>query len=218
MCSSKSEVITLIRYAYICNQVLQLYKGLSYIEFPIDPRIFFDGIPNCKIMPYSTFAKINYCSLHEVFLLCESESGCTHYDIPNDRYLVLFNSSTANNNVSGRIRWTLAHELGHVILNHLPYIAEPYIAEHNFNNLFDPALEAEADYFAALLLCPMPLYEQLNIQSASDIQTTFGLSYEASDVRWREYLKWKRNHRKTAWENDLKRLYRQSNYKTPSLF
>ena len=55
----------------------------------------------------------------------------------------------------------------------------------------------------------MPLYETLNIRSAQDIQRVFGLSCEASDVRWREYLKWKRTRRKTAWENDMKRLVNQ---------
>ena len=198
----------MIRYAYICNQVLQFYTSLAQINFPIDPRCFFNQIQNCRIMSYKTFASINHCSMRDVFLLCESESGCTNYDVTSDRYLVLFNSSTENNNVLGRIRWTLAHELGHVTLKHLPYIAEPSIAENNFNNLTHPELENEADYFAALLLCPMPLYEQLHIQSAQDIQHVFGLSWEASDVRWREYLKWKRSHRKTAWENDMRRLYK----------
>lgn len=158
-------------------------------------------------MTYTNFAELNHCSLQDVFLICQSKSGCTNYDIETDRYLVLFNSSTDNYNVSGRIRWTLAHELGHIVLKHLQYIAEPSIAEHNINNLSNPELEAEADYFAALLLSPMPLYEQLGIKSESDVHDVFGLSYEASDVRWREYVKWKRSHRKTAWENDMKRLY-----------
>lgn len=200
----------MIRYAYICNQILQIYRSLDGLSFPLDPRKPFQLMNNCKLMTYKTFSEINHCSLQEVFLLCESQSGCTYYDVSNDRYLVLFNSSTANNNVIGRIRWTLAHELGHVVLNHLPYIAEPLIAEHNFNNLSNPELEAEADYFAAAFLCPMPLFDQLHIQSASDIQNTFGLSYEASEVRWKEYIKWKRNHRKTAWENDLKKIYQSS--------
>lgn len=202
----------MIRYAYICNQVLQLYKTLPTIKFPIDPRIFFKQIQNCKIMTYRTLANINQCDIKEIAVLCESDSGCTHYDVAKNRYLVLYNNSTENNNVVGRIRWTLAHELGHVLLNHLPYIAEPHIAENNFNNLSNPELEAEADYFAALLLCPMPLYELLNIKSASDIQNVFGLSFEASEVRWRDYIKWKRSHRKTAWENDMKRLLKQSNW------
>ena len=201
--------MALIRYAYICNQVLQLYKKLPSIKFPLDPRLFFEQMDNCKIMTYNKFAELNQCPLQEVFALCESKSGCTHYDVGKNRYLILFNSSKENHNVLGRIRWTLAHELGHVTLNHLPYIAEPHIAENNFNNLSNPELEAEADHFAALLLCPMPLYEMLNVESAQDIQHIFGLSWEASNVRWNEYIKWKHNHRKTAWENDMKRLVNQ---------
>lgn len=196
----------MIRYAYICNQVLQLYKKLPNIKFPLNPRLFFEHMDNCKTMTYNKFAELNQCSLQEVFTLCESKSGCTHYDVGKNRYLILFNSSIENHNVLGRIRWTLAHEFGHVTLNHLPYIAESHIAENNFNNLSNPELEAEADYFAALLLCPMPLYETLNIRSAQDIQRVFGLSWEASEIRWKEYLKWKHNHRKTAWENDMKKL------------
>lgn len=119
----------MIRYAYICNQVLQLYKKLPSIKFPLDPRLFFEQMDNCKTMTYNKFAELNQCSLQEVFALCESKSGCTHYDVGKNRYLVLFNSSRENHNVLGRIRWTLAHELGHVTLNHLPYIAEPHIAE-----------------------------------------------------------------------------------------
>lgn len=110
--------MALIRYAYICNQVLQLYKKLPSIKFPLDPRLFFEQMDNCKIMTYNKFAELNQCPLQEVFALCESKSGCTHYDVGKNRYLILFNSSRENHNVLGRIRWTLAHELGHVTLNH----------------------------------------------------------------------------------------------------
>ena len=163
-------------------------------------------------MTYNKFAKLNDCTFEEVAAICESDSGCTHYDTVNNRYLVLFNSSSRNHNVVGRIRWTLAHELGHVILNHLPYLAEPRIAENNFNNLTHPELESEADYFAATLLCPMPLFETLNVRTVLDIKEVFGLSTDASEVRMRDYIRWKRTHRKTAWENDLKQLYKRSLY------
>lgn len=200
----------MIRYAFISNQILNVYRNLSDIQFPIMPKLLIEKIPNCKIASYDEFAKISDCSVEEVAALCDSNSGCTHYDKVNDKYLVLYNDSPENNNVSGRIRWTLAHELGHIVLKHLAYLAEPSIAEHNINNISNPELEAEADHFAALLLSPMPLYEQLNVKSASDIYNVFGLSHEASEIRWREYQKWKRSHRKTAWENDMKRLYSQS--------
>ena len=102
----------MVRYNYICNQILRLYRSLPSVQFPIDPRWFFNQIGNCKIMTYNKFAKLNDCTFEEVAAICESDSGCTHYDTVNNRYLVLFNSSSRNHNVVGRIRWTLAHELG----------------------------------------------------------------------------------------------------------
>jgi Zn-dependent peptidase ImmA (M78 family) len=157
-------------------------------------------------MTYQEFAKLNCCSIQDVVMLCESGSGCTHYSVANDRYLILYNASFADNNVSGRIRWTKAHELGHVALKHLPYIAVSQIAEHNFSNVYDRELEKEADYFASMLLSPFPVWEELNILSVPDIQCFFGLSEEASKNRMSDYIKWKRSRIKTAWENDIKRL------------
>lgn len=199
----------MIRYPYIYNQILQLYKTLEYIKFPIDPYDILNGVENCRTLTYQEFAEINHCSIRDVILLCESKSGCTHYDIANDRYLILWNEDGAENNVDGRKRWTKAHEVGHVFLKHLPLIAEPMLAENGFNNLTTPELEAEADQFAAAFLCPMPLFTLLNISSPIDIQRVFGLSAEASLNRWDEYQKWTRYHRKTAWENDMKRLFIQ---------
>ena len=101
-----SEVMALIRYAYICNQVLQLYKKLPSIKFPLDPRLFFEQMDNCKTMTYNKFAELNQCPLQEVFALCESKSGCTHYDVGKNRYLILFNSSRENHNVTAIVSKT----------------------------------------------------------------------------------------------------------------
>lgn len=199
----------MIRYAYIYNQILQLYKGLEQIRFPMEPCDIIHQLGNCRLLTYQKFAQITHSTTRDVILLCESKSGCTHYDIANDRYLILWNEDSAENNVDGRKRWTKAHELGHVMLKHLPFVAEPQLAENGFNNLTAPELEAEADHFAATLLCPMPLFQPIGITSPVGIQRTFGLSAEASLNRWTEYCKWLSSHRKTAWENDMKRLFAQ---------
>lgn len=204
----------MIRYPYIYNQVLQLYRAMDRIVFPLEPSATIDTIRNCRVMSYQDFARLNQCSIRDVVLLCESKSGCTHYDVTKDRYLILWNADNAENNVAGRKRWTKAHELGHVILKHLPLIAEPLLAENSFNNLTAPEFEAEADQFAATFLCPMPLFKELSINGPVDIQRVFGLSAEASVNRWMEYLKWLRYHRKTAWENDMKRVYRGKCYES----
>lgn len=180
---------------------------MDSIRFPIKPRQLISRIPNCRVMSFQKFAEINKCCLNDVIQICESKTGCTHYDTAKDRYLILLNESSSDNNVPGRKIWTEGHEYGHVQLGHLPIAAVPQLAENSFSNLQVPEFEAEADYFASILLCPMPICQLLNVQSPQDIQRIFGLSGEASEIRYNAYEKWNRGHRKTAWENDMKKIF-----------
>ncbi len=187
-----------IRYAYINQLVLKTYSSLRNIEFPINAVEIVGLIPNCKYISYQEFAKINHCSVEDVINMCGSASGCTNYDVSSSRYLILCNESFENYNNSGRQRWTCAHEIGHILCDH-----------HCIAMLDDiekPDFEAEADYYAATLLSPLPLFKLLNINSPIDVQNVFGLSSSASLLRYNQYLSWKRDHRKTAWENDIVNL------------
>lgn len=216
MRSMKKEMMTIsnfksIRYKFINKLVLQLYMDFNIYNFPItaDKMInIINSLPNCKIMSYNKFMQINNCSFEDVALICESTSGCTHYSKINNRYLILYNDCPDNNNVDGRILWTIAHELGHISGNHLPLISEAQIANNSFNNLTNPVFEGEADYFAATFLSPFPAFSILNINSATDIQNAFGLSNQASIFRWKQYLNWKKNHLKTTWENDIRKIFK----------
>lgn len=198
----------MIRYTYINNLVLSIYNTLPVIQFPINVKEVIKYIPNCRYMSYQQFAEVNHCSISDVIQICESKSGCTHYDILQDRYLILCNQSTQDNNNSGRQRWTCSHEIGHILCKHHSISAYEKLSENSLlphtNNQY---FEAEADYFAATLLAPFPLFSFFNIQSAIDIQNIFGLSCEASLYRFKQYVKWKNNHRKTAWENDMKHIF-----------
>lgn len=198
----------MIRKIHINNLVLNLYRRLPAIQFPISMNDIFLLIPNCKFMSYQKFADINHCSIQDVITLCQSKSGCTHYDIATKRYLVLLNFTEYNTNY-GRLRWTAAHEVGHILCKHHLISAIDQIAENDFFKIDNPEYEAEADYFAATLLTPFPLFKIFNIKSAIDIQRVFGLSTEAATIRLKEYSIWKKNHRKTAWENDIVNLYKQ---------
>ena len=192
------------RYAFIYSQILQIYRAMDTISFPIEPCRIIDMIDNCRSMSYQQFAGMNQCSVEQVIQFCKSKSGCTHYDTENDRYLILWNEDGAGYNVPGRRRWTKAHELGHVVLRHFPLTAEAQLAEHGLYTITAPEYETEADCFAATLLSPMPLFDMLKIRSPVDIRYVFGLSTEASNYRWDEYARWKRTRRKASWENDFR--------------
>lgn len=201
----------MVRYVYINNLVLDIYEMLPKIQFPLDIKSVISYLPNCRYMSYQDFAKINGCSIEDVIQICESKSGCTHYDIMQNRYLILCNQSTQDNNNVGRQRWTCGHEIGHVVCNHHAISAYEKLSENSLLQIDNAEYEMEADYFAATILAPFPLFKLLNIKSAIDIQNIFGLSTEASLYRYKQYLKWLKTRVKTSWENDMIRLYRQKN-------
>lgn len=197
----------MIRKIYINNLVLKLYSQLPRIKYPLDLNEVLSLLPNCKLMSYQKFADINHCSVNDVIALCQSKSGCTHYDVETNRYLILVNLAETSN--YGRRRWTIAHEIGHIVCGHHILSAVDKIAENSFARINNQDYEIEADYFVATLLSPLPLFKAFEIQSARDIQNTFGLSAEASDIRLKEYKIWLKNHRKTAWENDIVNMYKR---------
>ncbi len=203
-----------IRYNFINNKILSFYKKHNILKFPITINKLINVInqyPNCKVLSYSHFMKIHNCTLQEVILFCDSKSGCTHYDKINDRYLILYNDLPDNNNVEGRILWTLAHEIGHILSAHFLLIKENMIADNSIASSVNVLLEQEADYFTATFLAPFQLFKTLNINSPIDIQKTFGLSVQASIYRWDKYLKWKQNHIKTAFDNDIIKVISNQN-------
>lgn len=197
----------MIRRIHINNLVLKLYSQLPQIKFPIQLDEILSLIPNCKCMSYQKFAQINNCSVNDVIALCQSKSGCTHYDIETNRYLILINLAETSN--YGRRRWTIAHEIGHVQCGHHLVSALDKIAENGFMQIHNQDFEIEADCFTATLLSPFPLFKTLNVKTVQDIQRVFGLSLEAATIRLKEYRIWLKNHRKTAWENDIVNVYLQ---------
>ena len=196
-----------IRYHYINNLLLNIYQKLDHILFPIDPHEIIGMIPNCRFLSYAKFAEINQCSIEDVINICESKSGCTHYDILNDRYLILCNQNLSIHNNLGRQRWTCSHEIAHVICGHLTDSAYVKLSENGFAIQYDHQFEREADFFAATLLAPFPLFQPFHVGSSYDVRKTFGLSKEASDIRYSEYQNWKKFHYKTAWENRIVKTY-----------
>lgn len=70
-----------------------------------------------------------------------------------------------------RQRFTIAHELGHILL-------------HHFNsNLSNEYIEKEANMFAIRLLAPTCIIKELNINTVDQLAKTFNISAEAANYR-----------------------------------
>jgi Zn-dependent peptidase ImmA (M78 family) len=141
---------------------------LDIRELQYDKNIIFDTIQNYAFL---TKTPISLFLSNENNIL---KDGCTLV-LGNDNYLVLYNNQTNNFH---HLNWTLAHEVGHVYLNH---------------STDGPLEEIEAHFFAAQLFMPeYSLYmmaKKYGTIYEKDLVEIFGVSESAADKRLRTMQK-----------------------------
>lgn len=109
----------------------------------------------------------------EVNELKSNEIGVSVYD--GEKWYIIYDSTMQK----ARIRFTLAHELGHIFLGHPTkdgYHARTIDTDRQ-------NVEREADAFASRLLMPSCVIWGLGLHSAEEIRDTCGVSFEAAKIR-----------------------------------
>ena len=131
------------------------------------------AVANCygiKIVAYSSTSFIHA-------LKPEAVSGDGFSAQINFKKIIFINDTVPNHN---RRRFTLAHELGHCILEHpLDNI------QFRTNEFYDSkqALEAEANVFARSLLMPAVVLAKMNIHNADEIMKLCKTSKQSASIR-----------------------------------
>lgn len=119
--------------------------------------------------------------------IVKSKDGAAMYCGATKEYKILYNDTMKNKN---RIRWTMTHEIGHIVLGHHKY-DESIIARGGLSQRHYRTLEMEADFFASLVLAPPVVLHKLKVKSPNEIAKICKLSKQASKNRYRYYLRWK---------------------------
>ena len=193
----------MIRLNVVGNAVMDVYRIIPEIRFPLHVPSIIGLYNNCRYQSYKRFAEINHCSYYDVINLLESKSGNTQFDKRNGRYLIICNESEN----PFRWRWTCAHELGHVLCGHfLDYSNESDLENSTIlsgNNDY----EKEADLFAASLLSPIPLFDILEIRKPDDLVEMFGISIHASQIRWTEYKRLRNETKDLSSFHEIRSLF-----------
>ena len=145
-------------------------------SYPTSAMILVRYISNCGVTTYRDIANRRHVSVEEVIRYMESADGRTTYQRSRDRYLVAING----NRKPERVRWTVAHEIGHIVAGHFLEIKDSRLPARRY-------MEEEADYFAANFLAPLHVIAMMHVTSPEDLARKFCLSRTAARWRWQEY-------------------------------
>ncbi|OTN86585.1 hypothetical protein A5819_003435 [Enterococcus sp. 7E2_DIV0204] len=142
-------------YAEAQKLAYETIQNSAQKELPVSIKKLIRTFPKLHLQKYSVFAKQRKLSFEEVLLFTNSEEGCL-WMRSDGTYLILYNDYIKN---SGRIRFTLAHELGHYIMKHNEKSGKTILPRYSLSDDEHDLFEKEANYFAKRLLAPIPLVD-----------------------------------------------------------
>lgn len=160
-----------MNHDYILEKVLKTYVFCEFKYFPFECTVAIEK-HGYRIFTYSELKEKNM----ELYELCISYSE-EAYTEPFTR-TVAYNETMPND----RIIFSLAHELGHIVLEH-PCKADYY--------------ETEANCFASYILAPRMAIHYCRCKNAWDVEHHFGISGDAADCAFNDYRRW---HRRVAYK------------------
>lgn len=181
----------------IRNTSYVIQKKMNF-SFPIEILNFLSRFSNIYLVPYSELIKEENMNEDEIIKkLTHSRDGATHVEIYKSKkvFYIFYNDSFDIS--EQRIRFTLAHELGHIVLDHFKDDKTSLTRRQLSSKKYDE-FEAEANMFAAELLLPKPL---LKIEDSTEkIVKKFNVSNSVAENSY-DFIK------KNSWILNLRNKY-----------
>ena len=139
-------------------------------EVLIDYKV--DRLP-VSVVGIANAANIDVVKNSDVDILKGGELGVSILD--GSKWAIIYDDTRPKE----QIRFTIAHELGHIFLGH-PLKSGYHARTFDKNR---PDIERDADKFAARLLCPACVLWALNLHTADEIKAVCNVSYTAAKIR-----------------------------------
>lgn len=157
-----------MNYPLVSAKIIEIFQKYKIKSFPIDCEYLVKEM-GCKIYRYSELSE-------------EKRNSCL---LVSDESMKIRNRIYYNDKImsEGRARFSIIHELGHIVLEHGEYRNE--------------ALEAEANYFASHILAPRMAIHYAGCENHIHVAKQFNLSYEAAQYAFDDYRRW---HRQAAYK------------------
>jgi len=182
--------ITPERRKEIKQTVLQIFTSGLFADLPVRVKAIAKSYSNCRLIPYSKIAETRNMTVPQLIYEVESSDAFTEYDSYADKYLIGYNDTDISVMNSNRYRWSIAHEVGHMVLKHHITYKKWRTSRNTISDAEYDYLEQEADLFASYLLVPYGALFSKNITSAEQIKSICNISTESSSYHFKKYSMW----------------------------
>ncbi len=192
----------------IKSAVIKVLRQYGNIRLPVPIKNIVKSL-NYRLVPYSTFMKDLNLSYEETIKHLGTEDACSEYTGYTNVYVIYFNDIDKLKIDSNRVRWNIAHELGHIVLGHhsneRSRIFRNSISDKEYNQY-----EEEADKFASYLLVPNIVLSFQDIEDKYSLAKTCKISKTAASYRYTDLLLWAKKHKIESYDKEILKLYNMS--------
>lgn len=148
----------------------------NQLSMPVKIGTIIRSYKNIKLITYSSQIKKHGITYKELIISVETQDSYVVYNHSKNKYCIYYNDIDINIVSSNRVRWNLAHELGHVLLKHHELCSKEKLLRNDIflDNIDDDnykIAELEANYFAQLLLVPHVVLLGFNIKLKNTLKT-----------------------------------------------
>ncbi len=184
--SRKTVIPNKPRFSLVRQRAYDLLANLDISEFPIDPQKIIKHFPEWHLVGWLEL-HVNTGIDDPLYLnrdMAEAKTVCQRGTCD---YLIVFDERVDN---PQRIRWTLAHEIGHIIMGHLIDFDATALNRRGLTEKEHGVLEVEAHWFAAELLAPKTIIKRFNFQdNPQGISLICDISKDAAERRLKDIMK-----------------------------
>lgn len=185
-------------------EVIEQYASDKELYLPMPIKDITKSFKNVRLIKYSTHIKRTGISLQDMYDV--SKDAYTDYNATTNQYIVYYNDIDKNIISSYRYRWNIAHELGHIVLNHHKNTNTRIFRRKLSDSEYDE-MEEEADWFAAYILVPHIIVYSIQRFSNFSLKAICHVSKKAESYRIDEFNLWKLHRSINKYDKKLLKLY-----------
>ena len=179
----RKEIPSKPRFALAAKRAYELLSELDICEFPVDPRKIIDYFPSWHLKGWLELC-VNTDEEDPLNIAKEQAEAKTVMLRGSDEYLIVYDDRVDN---IQRIRWTLAHEIGHIVMGHLVQFEATALNRRGLTREDYGVLEVEAHCFASDLLAPKTIIRRFDFQNdPQGIALVCDISKDAAERRLKE--------------------------------